>query len=167
MKALVLPAPGKPDTLQIAELLLPLPAPGRRVSKTCPMRSHGCQSTLSLERWPRTYPPHSETCDPKEENAMKEITLGPLEEFSRFPAEVEVESKAYYVLQEFDKYHLVSRTCPHAGAQVEAEDGELVCPLHGWTFSEHNGACLNVPVKPLASYPVTVRNGQLIARMEE
>ncbi|AFC33252.1 Rieske domain-containing protein [Paenibacillus mucilaginosus 3016] len=98
---------------------------------------------------------------------MKEVALGAVNEFTTFPAKVEVESKAYFVLKELDTYHLVSRTCPHAGARVEAEDGELVCPLHGWTFDEHNGACLNVPVKRLASYPVEVRDGQLIAQMEE
>lgn len=95
------------------------------------------------------------------------IELGPQEQFTDFPAEVEIENKKYWVLKndEPDSYRLVSRKCPHAGGLVDVENGELVCPLHGWEFDAHTGACLNVPTKSLTAYTVAVQNGQLIAYM--
>lgn len=98
---------------------------------------------------------------------MEEITLGSENAFTAFPAEVKLGSRLYFLLKKGDEYRLVSSICPHAGYTVEVEDGELVCPLHGWSFDIHTGACLNVPTKELAPYDVIVREGRLIALMPE
>lgn len=38
--------------------------------------------------------------------------------------------------------------CPHAGVPLSegfVEDGQLVCPMHGWAFDLASGRCVNVP----------------------
>ncbi|UJF33008.1 Rieske (2Fe-2S) protein [Paenibacillus hexagrammi] len=96
---------------------------------------------------------------------MKEIALGPLTEWTQFPVEVEVEQKPYFLVKENDKYELFSRKCPHAGDIVELEDGEFVCPMHGWTFEAHTGRCHNVPSAALKNYEVIERNGHLFVQI--
>lgn len=98
---------------------------------------------------------------------MKEIELGLEEAFTKLPAAIEIGRLSYLLLKQGDTYRLVSRSCPHAGQMVEIEDGELVCPMHGWTFDQHTGACLNVPSKGLAPYEVRVENGTLIALLHD
>lgn len=98
---------------------------------------------------------------------MKEVLLGPEENFTKLPAEVVFDKNLYWLIQAEDQatYRLVSSRCPHAGAIVEAEKGEFVCSMHGWTFDLHSGACLNVPTKSLTAYDVIVKEGQLIAHV--
>jgi nitrite reductase/ring-hydroxylating ferredoxin subunit len=97
---------------------------------------------------------------------MKEISLGMEQDYKKLPAEVEIGRLSYLLLKQEDMYRLVSRSCPHAGQMVEIEGDELVCPMHGWTFNPHTGACLNVPSKGLASYTVIVRDSQIIAQLD-
>jgi anthranilate 1,2-dioxygenase ferredoxin component len=96
---------------------------------------------------------------------MKEIVIGSEEQFVEFPAEVQVERKPYFLIQDDDGYKLMSRVCPHAGDTVDLEDGELVCPMHGWTFEVHTGRCHNVPSAKLPTYEVTLREGNLIVQI--
>jgi anthranilate 1,2-dioxygenase ferredoxin subunit len=98
---------------------------------------------------------------------MREITIGQEQSFESFPAEVKLGNELYYMVKEQETYRLLSRICPHAGGLVEVEDGEFVCPLHGWSFNLDTGACLNVPSMQMQGYAVVVRNGELIAVMEE
>ncbi|NEW04930.1 Rieske (2Fe-2S) protein [Paenibacillus sp. SYP-B3998] len=98
---------------------------------------------------------------------MKEIAIGTREQFEAFPAEVQVERRPYFLFEEEDGFKLMSRKCPHAGDTVELEDGELVCPLHGWTFETHTGRCHNIPSAQLANYEVILRDGILFVQMEE
>ncbi|MBD0382386.1 Rieske 2Fe-2S domain-containing protein [Paenibacillus sp. WST5] len=95
---------------------------------------------------------------------MKEIAIGPIEQFAKLPAEVEVERKPYFLIEE-DGYKLMSRKCPHAGDTVELEDGELVCPMHGWTFEVHTGRCHNVPNARLTVHDVILREGTLFVQL--
>ncbi|WJH35727.1 Rieske (2Fe-2S) protein [Paenibacillus sp. CC-CFT747] len=97
---------------------------------------------------------------------MKEVILGEELAFGVLPAEVEIDNRPFYLLKDEEGYRLLSRTCPHAGYPVEFEDGELVCPLHGWTFEYHSGRCQNVPSTGLDSYSVTIVEGRLVARLE-
>ncbi|MFH5184968.1 Rieske (2Fe-2S) protein [Paenibacillus sp. TAB 01] len=98
---------------------------------------------------------------------MKEIVLEPAGQFEPVPAEAEVEGRPCYVLKDGEQYRLVSRRCPHAGQMVEWEDGELVCPMHGWTFNQHTGACLTIPAKRLAEYRIAERDGKLVVQLED
>lgn len=56
---------------------------------------------------------------------MKEVLLGPEENFTKLPAEVVFDKNLYWLIQAEDQatYRLVSSRCPHAGAIVEAEKG--------------------------------------------
>ncbi|MFC5448840.1 Rieske (2Fe-2S) protein [Paenibacillus aestuarii] len=96
---------------------------------------------------------------------MKEIILGEVKQFAQFPAEILVDNKPYFLMKEDDSYTLMSRRCPHAGDTVELEDGELVCPMHGWTFEVHTGRCHNVPSARLACLDVSMKDGNLVVVM--
>lgn len=96
---------------------------------------------------------------------MREVLIGPASSFTNFPAEVRLERDFYFLFEDGGTYTLMSRECPHAGYTVDLEDGELVCPLHGWTFETHTGRCQNVPSARLESYEVILRDGALFARM--
>ncbi|GGF86727.1 Rieske (2Fe-2S) protein [Paenibacillus abyssi] len=96
---------------------------------------------------------------------MNEVVIGRVQQFEKLPAELRIEKDTYFLLKNEDQFLLVSSICPHAGQLVEIEYGELVCPMHGWTFNTHTGACLNVPSKGLESYPVIVRDDELIAQL--
>ncbi|CAM4323113.1 Rieske (2Fe-2S) protein [Paenibacillus tarimensis] len=98
---------------------------------------------------------------------MQQVTLGKPESFERFPAEVKVEGREYYLIRHEGEYVLLSRKCPHSGYTVEVEGGELFCPLHGWTFDMESGQCLNVRSAALASYKVEVLDGLLVAELGE
>lgn len=82
-----------------------------------------------------------------------------------------------YVLfrDDFGRYGLLDRDCPHRGADLaygRPEDGGLRCPFHGWLF-DVNGRCLQTPAEPegsklcqrirQGSYPVQLRSGILFA----
>jgi Rieske Fe-S protein len=57
-----------------------------------------------------------------------------------------------------------SAICPHAGcAVVGVQNGVIVCPCHGATFSSTTGAVLGGPARaPLATIPVTVQDGAVV-----
>jgi anthranilate 1,2-dioxygenase ferredoxin subunit len=96
---------------------------------------------------------------------MKEIVIGTIEQFAKFPAEIRIERKPYFLLEEHDGYKLMSRVCPHAGDTVELEDGELACPMHGWTFELHTGRCHHIPNVKLQTHEVYLLDGNLIVQM--
>jgi nitrite reductase/ring-hydroxylating ferredoxin subunit len=96
---------------------------------------------------------------------MKDIVIGTIEQFTKFPAEIQVERKPYFIIKENDGYKLMSRVCPHAGDTVDLEDGELVCPMHGWTFEVHTGRCHNIPSVTLKTLEINLRDGNLIVQM--
>ncbi|MFC4779267.1 Rieske (2Fe-2S) protein [Paenibacillus sp. GCM10023252] len=95
----------------------------------------------------------------------EEVVLGEVGAFGSFPAEVKIGHHSYYLAKDGEGFGLVSRVCPHAGYEVEIEDGEFYCPLHGWTFDLESGRCLNVPSTGLRRFEVIVREGQFIAMM--
>jgi len=41
----------------------------------------------------------------------------------------------------------------------------LMCPWHGWEYDVISGACLSKRSVELPSYPVEVRDGELVVRM--
>lgn len=98
---------------------------------------------------------------------MKEVTIGPLEQFTQFPAEVHLERRPYYLMESAEGYKLMSRVCPHAGVTVDIEGDEIVCPMHYWTFELHSGRCINVPSAELQTYEVNLEAGNLIAKFPE
>jgi len=54
--------------------------------------------------------------------------------------------------------------CPHAGgplADAQIDDMKIVCPLHGYTFSLSDGACLNGDLT-VRAYPVREEDGEIV-----
>jgi anthranilate 1,2-dioxygenase ferredoxin subunit len=93
---------------------------------------------------------------------MRNIVIGLQAQFTEFPAEIQIERKPYFLMEEDEGYKLMSRVCPHSGDTVDLEDGELVCPMHGWTFEVHTGRCHNVPSAMLKTFEVHLIDGELI-----
>ena len=60
--------------------------------------------------------------------------------------------------------YAIDDRCPHRGGPLGAgtlENGEVVCPLHGWAFDLKTGACRSGPDRPVKTYPVRVVDGQV------
>jgi len=95
--------------------------------------------------------------------------IGKLESFTEFPAAVEVDHDSYFILQEQAEdtapiFRLVSALCPHAGGYVRPYEGELICPLHFWSFDTITGASTNVPGEALECQPLELIEGQLFIK---
>ncbi|NOU67386.1 Rieske 2Fe-2S domain-containing protein [Paenibacillus sp. LMG 31461] len=97
---------------------------------------------------------------------MNEILIGSKDQFTAYPSEVKVNGKRFFLTETDGAYTLLSSRCPHAGYAVELENGELECPLHGWTFEAHTGRCHNVPNARLQPFDVIEKEGLLFALMD-
>ena len=54
--------------------------------------------------------------------------------------------------------------CPHAGgplADAQADPAKIVCPLHNYAYSVHDGTCLNGPYT-IRTYPAREEAGDII-----
>lgn len=61
-------------------------------------------------------------------------------------------------------FYAIDDACPHRGASLAegwCENGQVLCPLHGWAFDVRSGQCLTRPDRPVATYQAEVRNGQV------
>jgi nitrite reductase/ring-hydroxylating ferredoxin subunit len=96
---------------------------------------------------------------------MKEIELGTAPDPEQLPVEHTIEGEDYYLTADAEDgtYRLLSRTCPHAGGQVQDYGSAYFCPLHMWRFDKSTGACLNIPSCSLDQVAVENRDGRLIA----
>ena len=60
------------------------------------------------------------------------------------------------------QFRCLDDACPHRGGPLGAgvlENGLVACPLHGWQFDPHTGACPTRPDRPVATYPTRVLDG--------
>ncbi len=58
----------------------------------------------------------------------------------------------------------LSDRCPHAGGSLGQgwiEEGEVVCPLHRWRFTLHDGRCSTMRGQGVHCFPVQIRQGQV------
>ncbi|HTI70173.1 MAG TPA: Rieske 2Fe-2S domain-containing protein [Candidatus Limnocylindria bacterium] len=77
---------------------------------------------------------------------------------------VEVQGRRLALCNVDGAFYAVDDSCTHRGGSMGAgclENGQLMCPLHGWAFDPRTGACLTREDKPLRSYPVSVREGKV------
>lgn len=93
----------------------------------------------------------------------KEVNIGKESEFNQFPAEIKIEYDTYFLVKQDEGYRLLSADCPHAGGTVMIYGSEFVCPMHYWCFDQKTGECTNIPGAELESFPVEIREGELIA----
>jgi cytochrome b6-f complex iron-sulfur subunit len=57
-----------------------------------------------------------------------------------------------------------SAVCTHAGCTVAPQGDTYVCPCHGSTYDAATGAVISGPAPaPLAAFPVTVVQGEVVA----
>lgn len=98
----------------------------------------------------------------------REIDLGAEEFFSDFPAPISIGRDEFFLTRGKDgAYHLLSAICPHRWGRVVRWDNCFMCPDHGWRFEMSEGVCVNGPRSRMYAFPVTARNGRLIAEVPE
>jgi nitrite reductase/ring-hydroxylating ferredoxin subunit len=62
------------------------------------------------------------------------------------------------------QFYATEDRCPHRGASIGAgwlENDTISCPMHGWLFDPRTGSCLSNPDRPLKSFPVRIRDGEV------
>lgn len=95
--------------------------------------------------------------------------IGKVEDFRQFPAAIQVDNDPFFIVHsnvrakdEAPEYKLVSAICPHAGGTVRPMEGELICPLHYWSFDASTGASTNVPGEQLECQPLAIQDGHFV-----
>jgi nitrite reductase/ring-hydroxylating ferredoxin subunit len=100
------------------------------------------------------------------DKANLDADLGKAEDYSEFPASVNLDGSLYWLVRTEDgnSYRLLSSLCPHAGGEVRVYENMFICPLHYWTFSQTDGVCTNVLDERLMQRRVELRaDGRLYA----
>ena len=73
------------------------------------------------------------------------------------------------VFRDGDDLRCIQESCPHRGAALSegfVQDGEVVCPWHGWRYSIRDGECSTLPGSaPVACYPAEARGGAVWVRI--
>ena len=78
-----------------------------------------------------------------------------------------VENQELLLLQHAGALHLLENTCPHAGYPLHQGliiSDALRCPMHGYLFDLHSGACTYYsegPCRGLYRYEWQLRDGQV------
>ena len=96
---------------------------------------------------------------------MIRVPLGKLDAFRQLPAEVTIGGKSFFLVQDDRGYRVLSSVCPHQGGTVVDRGETFECPIHHWRFDRVSGRCLNAPSRSLASHPVVVDDGMLVAEL--
>ncbi len=77
---------------------------------------------------------------------------------------VEVDGLRIAVFNDGGTFHALLGRCPHANGPMAhgwIEDGEAVCPLHGWRFKLKTGRCTTVRGNGLHRFDCEVREGEV------
>jgi nitrite reductase/ring-hydroxylating ferredoxin subunit len=77
---------------------------------------------------------------------------------------VHADGREFAVWNDNGEFFCMDDLCPHRGGPLGAgflKDGEVACPLHGWTFDVRTGACASRPDRPVRMYPTRVLGGQI------
>ncbi len=68
-----------------------------------------------------------------------------------------------------EKVLCVENSCPHRGAALaegRIQDGEVICPWHGWRFSLENGACSSLPSsEPATCFEARIENEDVLVQI--
>lgn len=76
--------------------------------------------------------------------------------------EIVVNSKTICIARQADRLYACAQKCPHAGGHMAQgyinASGNIVCPLHRYTFSLQNGRNTSGEGYFLHTFPVEIRN---------
>jgi nitrite reductase/ring-hydroxylating ferredoxin subunit len=88
---------------------------------------------------------------------------------SREKVSISLEDREILVCRVDDQYFALSTRCTHSAwplVNEPIEGMEIVCTLHGARFDIRDGCPSGGPAsKPLSSYPIELRNGELYVRL--
>lgn len=65
------------------------------------------------------------------------------------------------------KFYALDNICPHKGAslaQGHAENCQVTCPWHAWTFDLKTGECVTVPGVQIKTYPTKVEKSEVFVQ---
>ncbi len=83
--------------------------------------------------------------------------------------EIQMEEIELALFKEGEKVFCLENSCPHRGAALgegRVQDGEVICPWHGWRFSLADGVCSSLPSsEPVPCIETRVENGEVFARL--
>jgi nitrite reductase (NADH) small subunit len=92
----------------------------------------------------------------------------PVGEAASFPPgygrTVHVAGREFAVYNLDGQFYAIDDQCPHRGGPLGAgllDKGEVVCPLHGWSFDLKTGACLSGADRAVKTYPVRIVDGEV------
>ncbi|HEY3332573.1 MAG TPA: Rieske 2Fe-2S domain-containing protein [Capsulimonadaceae bacterium] len=88
--------------------------------------------------------------------------IGPVEQFTELPAEVEIAGRPFFLVQQGEGHALLLRICPHAGGEVVDDGDELYCPHHYWRFDRASGCGIQPRDINLRVFGVTIENGRFV-----
>lgn len=66
------------------------------------------------------------------------------------------------------RFYAIANSCPHRGGPLGEGDLEgcvVMCPWHAWRWDVTSGANVNNPAVKVASFPVSVENGQVFVEL--
>jgi len=68
-----------------------------------------------------------------------------------------------------DRLFAYRNECPHQGmplhqGRIDAEDGTITCPYHGFCFEVDSGECRTTPQVQLEPFPLRVEAGRILVR---
>ena len=88
---------------------------------------------------------------------------------SREKVSIRLEDREILVCRVEDQYFALSTRCTHSAwplVNEPIEGMEIVCTLHGARFDIRDGCPSGGPAsKPLSSYPIELRDGELYVRL--
>ena len=71
---------------------------------------------------------------------------------------------AVALFREGDQVFALRDRCPHQGTPIaggRSEDGEAICPEHGWRFKLATGRCTNVRGNTIPTFACEIRDGRV------
>ncbi|NJP05847.1 MAG: non-heme iron oxygenase ferredoxin subunit [Chloroflexaceae bacterium] len=86
---------------------------------------------------------------------------------------VEVNGHTIVIVHAGGAFYALDNTCSHADAslgegEVDSDEMTIECPLHGSLFSLETGKPRTLPAyEPVATYPVTIENGELFVEYSD
>jgi nitrite reductase/ring-hydroxylating ferredoxin subunit len=77
---------------------------------------------------------------------------------------VEAGGQALALFNVEGRFYAIANACPHRGGPLGEGDLEgrvVMCPWHAWRWDVTSGANINNPAVKVASFPVSVDNGEV------